>query len=165
MMENFFFLANRTVESNHTWAQLEPPTLFICHGGVPYRGFELSSILLFLTGALLFLLSVAVVLKRWRHYVAVRRHRLLTIQASSRSVSPGTLRTIIVRGDARNKYASRTSGVAPPSWKPDQDNLAASQIPSAGLEFMPAYKLPPYAEYPPPPYEDPERHAPCFSEV
>jgi len=124
---------------------MEPPRLIVCHGPPSYRGLDLSSLLLFLTGVLLFLLSVFVVIKRWRHYVAVRRRRLLTMQAGQRY--PGMLRTVIVRGDARDKYSSHVVGVLP--------TVSLGETPSAGLEYMPATKLPPYVEHPlPPSYED-----------
>ena len=153
-MENLFFLTNGTTDSNHTWSLLDPPRLFICHGAPPYGGLEPSSALLFLTGVLLFLLSVGVVIKRWRHYVALRRHRLLTVQAAARGTYPATVRTVIVRGDPRFKYATQVSGVDSATW--NGQGMAVG-VPSAGLEFMPETKLPPYVEYPPPPYEDSER--------
>lgn len=147
-MENFYWISNGSVNSNKTsWTHMDPPRLIVCHGPPPYRGLDLSSLLLFLTGVLLFLLSVFVVIKRWRHYIAVRRRRLLTMQAGSRY--PGTLRTVIVRGDARNKYASHVVGVLP--------TVSLDETPSAGLEYMPTTKLPPYVEHPlPPSYEDSE---------
>ena len=159
-MENLYFLSNGTISSNGTWPQMDPPRLFICHGAPPYRGFDLSSMLLFFTGMLLFLLSLAVVVKRWRHYVAVRRHRLMTIQAAaSRGAYPGTLRTIIVRSDARDKCATQMVGL---TLNHEQSNF---NTPAVGLEFMPATKLPPYAEYPPPSYEDSERRPPKMEHV
>lgn len=202
-MENLHYVGiNGTMNANnHSWLEeslSEPPRLVLCHGRPPpppfTRGLDLSSMLLFLSGVLLFLLSVFVVVKRWRHYVAVRRHRLLAMQALSRGGGGGstsgcypgtTLRTVVVTSsrDARNKNATHVVGVVPgggvvvvPGCRPSGAETFMEErariggggggIPSAGLEFMPATKLPPYIEHPlPPSYEDSERMIPRLDHV
>ena len=211
-MENLYYVGiNETINANnHSWSEeslSEPPRLVLCHGRPPpptfTRGLDLSSLLLFLSGVLLFLLSVFVVVKRWRHYVAVRRHRLLAMQALARGGGGGgggstsgcypgtTLRTVVVTSsrDARNKNATHVVGVVPgggvvvmPGCRPTgaetlmEERVRIAEgggggggvggIPSAGLEFMPATKLPPYIEHPlPPSYEDSERMIPRLDHV
>ena len=162
-MENYFYISNKSDISNKTtWIGMDPPRLIVCPGrpNIPYRGFDVSSLLLFLTGVLLFFLSVYVVVRRWRRYVAVRRRHLLAVQAGSRSSHyPGTLRTVVVRGDPRNKYTSHVVGVVPAASLDGGEMIG--DTPSAGFEYMPAAKLPPYVEHPlPPSYEDSERRDP-----